>query len=133
MLLDQMLNFSPKRLYLAMFVRHFMVLLAFTSLSHPGQADEHTFFFESRIRPLLTQLCWECHSRNAEGGLRLNSREGMLKGGDRGTAIHPGAASKILLLDAVSGKDDDLKIPPEGKLSRREIKDLKQWIDQGAV
>ena len=116
-----------------MFVRHFMVLLAIISLSHPGQADEHTDFFESRIRPLLTQHCWECHSRNAEGGLRLDSREGMLQGGDRGTAVHPGAASKSLLLEAVSGKDDDLKMPPEGELSRREIEDLKQWIDQGAV
>jgi len=116
-----------------MFVRHFMVLLALTSPSQTGLADEHADFFESRIRPLLTQHCWECHSRKAEGELRLDSREGMLKGGDRGRSVRPGAAAESLLLSVVSGENADLQMPPEGELSEQEIQDLKHWIDQGAI
>ena len=93
-------------------------------------------FFESKIRPLLAEHCYSCHSAKAEklkGGLHLDSLEGMLKGGDTGSALVPGDAEKSLLIKAVRYTDADLKMPPKDKkLSARQIADLTQWVRSGA-
>src|SRR5262245_37592082 len=92
-------------------------------------------FFEKRIRPLLVQRCYECHSREAKsvkGELLLDSRAGVLKGGNSGPAVVPGEPGKSLLLKAVRHEIDDLKMPPKGKLSAAEIADLEAWIKMGA-
>jgi cytochrome c553 len=93
-------------------------------------------FFENKIRPLLADQCYSCHSVKAEktkGGLHVDSLEALLKGGDSGPALVPGDAEKSLLIKAVRYGDPDLQMPPKGKkLSDRQIADLTQWIKAGA-
>ena len=104
-------------------------------LQSTGFAADLTFF-ESKIRPLLAEHCYSCHSAKAEklkGGLYVDSLEGLLKGGDLGAALIPGDAEKSLLLKAVRYSDPDLQMPPKGKkLSDRQIADLTQWVKAGA-
>jgi hypothetical protein len=93
-------------------------------------------FFESKIRPVFVENCYKCHSQGAEkikGGLLLDTREGVLKGGDTGPAIVPGNPEKSLLITAVRYKDKDLQMPPsDKKLPDSVIADLEQWVRMGA-
>jgi len=93
-------------------------------------------FFETRVRPILVDRCYKCHSHDADkikGGLMLDTREGMLHGGDTGPAIAPGKPEDSLLVDAISYKDADLQMPPKGdKLPDNEIADITDWIRRGA-
>ena len=100
-----------------------------------GAARSDAEFFEKKIRPLLVERCYACHSRatdNPMGGLRLDSAEAMLQGGSRGPAIAPGRPKKSLLIRAISYGDPDLKMPPTGRLSHRQIRDLIRWVKRGA-
>jgi cytochrome c553 len=90
-------------------------------------------FFENRIRPLLANSCFGCHSNSAMGGLRLDSLEAMKKGGKRGAAMVPGDPEKSLLISAVKQTDPALKMPMGGKLKDAEIADLDAWVKAGAV
>src|SRR4030095_10340117 len=76
-------------------------------------------FFESKVRPALVEHCYKCHSAGAEklkGGLLLDSREGVLKGGDSGPAVVPGKPDESLLVKAVRRLDKDLAMPPKKEL-----------------
>ena len=98
-------------------------------------ADELEFF-EKRIRPVLVERCYECHSPKAEiiqGGLLLDTREGMRSGGDSGAAVIPGRPAESLLLAALRHKDDVSPMPPAGKLPNGVIDDFEHWIVDGAV
>ncbi len=101
-----------------------------------GDADEQQVkFFESKVRPVLVQHCYSCHSAKAEklkGGLLLDSREGVLKGGDSGPAIVAGQPEKSRLVQAVRQVDKDLAMPPKSKLSDAVIADLSAWVKMGA-
>ncbi len=100
-------------------------------LSDAAKSD----FFEKRIRPLLVERCYECHSAEAKkvkGGLRLNTREDLLKGGDTGPAIVPGDPDKSRLIEAVRYKNQDLQMPPKSPLSPEQVSDLEQWVKMGA-
>jgi hypothetical protein len=103
----------------------------------PGRADESIDFFESRIRPMLIRHCYECHSEElAEGNLRLDSKAGWERGGDRGPAIVPGDPASSLIMRAVSLREDKLRMPPEDAgdpLSAEELADLSRWIRHGAI
>ena len=91
-------------------------------------------FFETNIRPLLVEHCYKCHShqaKNLRGGLLLDSRAGWLKGGDTGQAIMPGKPDQSLLIKAVRYQDD-VKMPPKGKLTPKQIDLLVQWVRMGA-
>ena len=82
------------------------------------EKEQDTRLFESRIRPLLVQRCYKCHSRSAgkaEGELLLDSREGLRKGGARGPAVVPKKPDESLLLTAISHTDPDFRMPPKGK------------------
>jgi hypothetical protein len=92
-------------------------------------------FFEQRIRPLLVERCYKCHSEQAdtvEADLYVDSRAGLLKGGDHGPAIEPGEPARSLLIKAVQYEMDDLKMPPDRRLDDRQIADLEKWIKMGA-
>jgi hypothetical protein len=93
-------------------------------------------FFEAKIRPILADNCYKCHSRDADkikGGLMLDTREGMLHGGDTGPAIEPGKPEDSLIIDAISYKDADLQMPPKGaKLPDNVVADITDWIRRGA-
>lgn len=94
-----------------------------------GAEDE---FFENRIRPVLSANCAACHGTAALSGLRMDSREHLLKGGLRGPAIVPGDPDKSLLIQAVR-YEGDIKMPQGNKLKPAEIADLTEWIRKGAV
>lgn len=89
--------------------------------------------FESKVRPILAASCLSCHSSSAAGGLRLDSREGLLKGGETGPAIVVGDPEKSLLLLAVR-HTSELKMPMGGdRLTDAQIADLAAWVKGGAV
>ena len=91
-------------------------------------------FFEKKIRPILVQRCYECHSADAKalkGGLLLDSRDGWKRGGDSGPALLPNKANDSLLIKALK-HEDGLEMPPKGKLSDEVIADFVKWIEQGA-
>ena len=87
------------------------------------------------MRPLFFERCHNCHSTKAKkqrGGLLLDSRDAILKGGDSGPAVVPGQPDKSLLLQAVRYQDPDLHMPPDGKLKEPEIAVLTEWVRRGA-
>jgi hypothetical protein len=91
-------------------------------------------FFEQKIRPVLVQHCYKCHSAQAKkirGGLLLDTRDGLREGGDSGPAVVPGDPAASLLLKAIRYEDQEM--PPSGKLPDRVIADFEKWIRQGAV
>jgi mono/diheme cytochrome c family protein len=102
--------------------------------AEPTKAE--TEFFEGKIRPILANNCYKCHSHEStklKGGLSLEYRETVLKGGETGPAIVPGDPEKSLLIKAVRYIDPDLQMPPKGeKLSDAQITDLVTWIKMGA-
>ncbi len=93
-------------------------------------------FFESKIRPVFVENCYTCHSEKAEklkGGLRLDTPEGVLKGGTSGAVLVPGNPEASLLIKAVRYTDPDLQMPPKNKkLSDQQIASLEAWVKMGA-
>ncbi len=89
-------------------------------------------FFERRIRPLLAANCFSCHGKEKKGGLSLESRAGMLAGGDGGTVVALGKPDDSRLLKAVKYADEELQMPPSAKLGEQDIALLKEWIERGA-
>jgi hypothetical protein len=93
-------------------------------------------FFEAKIRPVLVERCYKCHSHDADkvkGGLMLDTHEGLIAGGDTGAAIAPGKPDDSLLIEAIRYTSDDLKMPPKGdKLSDAQITDFVEWVRRGA-
>ncbi|MBX9680670.1 MAG: DUF1553 domain-containing protein [Gemmataceae bacterium] len=102
----------------------------FFSSASVGDID----FFEKKIRPVLVEHCYSCHSPEGKirGGLRVDSRAALLEGGETRAAIVPGDPAKSLLLEALRSVGD-LKMPPKQKLPDAVIADFERWIKQGAV
>ncbi len=90
-------------------------------------------FFETRIRPILANNCFGCHTNSHLGDLRLDTLEAAKKGGKRGPAVVPGDLEKSLLIKAVRQTDPDLKMPYGGKLKASEIAELEAWVKAGAA
>src|SRR4051812_46505100 len=81
-------------------------------------------FFERKVRPLLSQNCYQCHSTKAKkqrGGLLLDSASGVQTGGDSGPVVHPGRPDDSLLIRAVRYQDEHVQMPPKGKLPARDV------------
>ena len=96
---------------------------------------DHAAFFESKVRPVLVEHCYECHSATAKklkGGLMLDSRAGIIKGGDNGPVILPGQPESSLLIQSVRHADPDLAMPPKKKIPDIAIADLESWVRMGA-
>jgi cytochrome c553 len=95
-------------------------------------------FFEKKIRPVLVDKCYKCHSADADkvkGGLLVDTRDGIRNSGDNGHAVVPGNVKSSLLLRAIQYDDSDLQMPPKkegGKLSDEIIADFEKWIAMGA-
>ena len=128
---------------MGLFVRWFngfrsvFCLVAFATAAYGGSAEPAGIeFFEKHIRPVLVEHCHQCHSAEAEkvkGGLLVDTREGLLKGGDSGPALVPGDPDKSLIIRAVRYNDENLQMPPKGKkLSDEQIKHLEEWVKIGA-
>lgn len=107
--------------------------LAISVRAAEGDAE----FFEKRIRPVLVEQCYECHSaggKSVKGGLKLDSRESLLAGGDTGPALVPGQPGKSLLLNAISHRDKELTMPPKKpRLPDAVLADFERWIGAGAI
>src|SRR4249919_2152836 len=86
-----------------------------------GAAAASPAFFEASVRPVLAANCYDCHAEERMGGLRLDSREGLLKGGRTGPAIVPGDPDKSLIIQAVRQTRDTLKMPKGGRLKPAEV------------
>jgi mono/diheme cytochrome c family protein len=112
-----------------------LVLLApLPALAQEKATPEQLEFFEAKVRPVLVQHCFECHSAKAKklkGGLLLDSRAGMLAGGDLGPALVPGEPDKTRFLEAISHKNLKLKMPQKYKLPDAVIADLTAWVKMG--
>jgi len=108
-----------------------LALLAGAS-AYPRAAVDDRDFFETKVRPVLANSCLDCHTDMRSGGLRLDSREAMLKGGKSGPALVPGDPEKSLLIQAVR-QTGALKMPKGGKLTAAEIDGLVEWVKNGAV
>ena len=101
-----------------------------------GADTKKIAFFEKKIRPILVENCYECHSEKAKkvkANLFLDTRAGWMQGGDSGTVIVPKKLGQSLLFKAISYENNDLRMPPDGKLSKEAIKNLQKWILEGAI
>jgi len=105
------------------------ILIGSTLVASAADLSEQ---FETSIRPLLAKNCYACHTQAKLGGLTINSREGLLKGGKSGPAIVPGSPDKSLLIQAINYSHPSIKMPPTGQLSRGEIDLMIAWIKDGA-
>ncbi len=104
--------------------------VAVTAQEKSAEAER---LFEAKIRPLLVERCHKCHAGTmTKGGLRLDSREAFLKGGETGPAIVVGKPDESRLMKAVRHQDG-LAMPPDGKLNETQIASLAEWIKSGAV
>jgi hypothetical protein len=114
----------------------FTALLAGVLCAVPSaRSQEGIDFFERKIRPVLVQHCYECHSiaaKKHKGDLYLDSKEGLLQGGETGPAIVPGKPDKSLLIKAIRYTDPVLKMPRKEKLPEQVIADFEKWIAMGA-
>jgi len=102
--------------------------------AEPGFTPEDVEFFEKRVRPVLVQRCYECHSQQTgkqRGGLTLDDRDAILTGGDSGPAVVPREVDKSLLVEAVRYSADGQQMPPTGKLPQAEIDLLVEWVARG--
>ena len=106
----------------------------------PGRPDRHfdaesVEYFEKKVRPLLVNNCNICHSAetNSKGGLRVDDRNGLIQGGNRGPAVVPGDPENSILIQAVLQSEDVLKMPPKKRLSAEEIAVLTKWVKDGAA
>jgi hypothetical protein len=97
--------------------------------------QEQLAFFEKKIRPVLVDNCYKCHSAEAEkikGGLVLDTRDGTRRGGETGPIIVPGSAERSKLIAALRHKNPDTAMPPKGKLADNVIADFEAWVKMGA-
>src|SRR5687768_10894492 len=110
-----------------------LTLVLVPALAGPAAGDGK--FFETRIRPLLAEHCFECHGpEKQKSGLRLDSAEAVRKGGSSGDpAVVPGDPAKSLLVKAVRHVEGVTAMPPKKKLSDRDVADLVRWVADGAV
>ncbi len=113
-----------------------ILTLLTSSASHAAPvSDTKIAFFEKTIRPILINRCYECHSvesGKSKGGLRLDSRDAVLKGGDSGPSIVAGNPDKSLVIESIRYHNQDLQMPPKGAMPAAEMKALEDWVKMGA-
>jgi hypothetical protein len=131
-------RFSDARL---MKLRHVLPLLLCSAAlprlhaTDAAVTDEQNNFFERKIRPVLIEKCYECHSaksKKVKGGLLLDTKEATLHGGDNGPAVVPGKLDESLLIEAIRYANKDMEMPPKGKLPDSVIADFETWVKMGA-
>src|SRR5262245_55418850 len=109
-----------------------LILLALFVPSAASAQSEGVDLFERKIRPVLVEHCYGCHSaeaqraKNLRGGLFLDTRAGVLKGGESGPALVPGKPAESLLLKAMR-HTEERRMPPKTKLPASVIDDFERW------
>ena len=118
-----------------------VITVVILGLASWGMAQENPLtraqvdFFEKKIRPMLVQNCYKCHSAKSEklkGELLLDTKVGTRRGGESGPAVVPGNLKESLLIESVRWSDEDLQMPPKKKLSAAQITALERWVQMGA-
>ncbi len=119
-----------------------ILVLTISSLTIPAlpatdaaMTDEQANFFERKIRPVLVEKCYDCHSAQAKkvkGSLKLDTKEAVLHGGENGPAVVPGKPDDSLLIEAIRYTNKDTQMPPKSKLPDGVVKDFEQWVKMGA-
>ena len=127
-----------KPLHLAAFLASTSSVFATEAAATDGISAEQRDFFEKKIRPVLADKCYKCHAQDSEkikGGLTLDTRDGIRRGGDNGAAVEPGNLKDSLLIEALRYENKDFAMPPKkegGKLSDAVIADFEKWVQMGA-
>jgi hypothetical protein len=109
------------------------LIVAAQSALADDRADRE--FFESKIRPVLVQECYRCHSPEAgrpKANLRLDTPEGLRKGGDNGPPVVPGKPDESLLIQAIAQSGETASMPPKKKLAEGVVRDFRKWVESGA-
>lgn len=113
-----------------------LMLGAFSAQAQQEQplSPQELEFFEAKIRPALIEHCYDCHSSEAKvkGGLQVDGKVALLKGGTTGPAIIPRQPSKSLFIKAIRYQDEDMQMPPDAKLPESVIADFEEWVRMGA-
>jgi hypothetical protein len=117
-------------------VLHLGALASALALPATELTKEQLAFFESKVRPVLAENCYKCHSLEqgkAKGGLTLDTHAGVMKGGETGAVVTPGDPARSPLITAIKYLDPDLQMPPKGeKLKDDQIAALTEWVKMGA-
>ena len=127
-----------KPFHLAAFLASTSSVFATEAAATDGISAEQRDFFEKKIRPVLADKCYKCHAQDSEkikGGLTLDTRDGIRRGGDNGAAVEPGNLQDSLLIEALRYENKDFAMPPKkegGKLSAAVIADFEKWVQMGA-
>ena len=124
--------------YRTILASQFVVLWAVVGVAAAADPTDKSGldFFEAKIRPVLVRHCYQCHSAKAaagkmlKGGLQVDTREGLLRGGENGPALIAGQPEKSLLVAAL--KHDGLEMPPKNQLPAAIVADFEKWIRLGA-
>ena len=91
-------------------------------------------FFEAKVRPVLAEHCYSCHGEKKQrGGLRLDTRDALRKGGETGPGVVPGNLDKSLLITAIRYKHADLRMPPDKQLKAEQVAALERWVSMGTA
>src|SRR5580658_4357584 len=114
-------------------VGSFLLLVVSALVGHAQSAAESSDLFETKIRPLLAEKCFACHTDARMGDLQLDTREHFLKGGKDGPIVVPGDPDASLMMKALRYTDARLKMPPTGKLSTDQLASVEAWIKAGAT
>ncbi len=118
-----------------LFARVVIVVHAVACVAGAVDSPAGVEFFEAKIRPVLVEHCYACHSaqsKRLEGGLRLDSPASIRQGGESGAIVFPGKPAESSLIAAVAYSPDASNMPPRGKLPQRVIDDFRQWVAMGA-
>ncbi|MEX2214529.1 MAG: PSD1 and planctomycete cytochrome C domain-containing protein [Phycisphaeraceae bacterium] len=127
--------YSSRTIWMPLLAALAFALVAPAPAAETEPSDQDLQFFETKVRPLLVEQCYSCHSSQAKklkAGLFMDSRQGIIKGGDTGPALVAGDPDKSLIIDAIRYENVDLQMPPKKKLSDEQIAVLTQWVKIGA-
>ncbi|MDB6039142.1 MAG: Planctomycete cytochrome [Verrucomicrobiales bacterium] len=126
---------NPGSIRMSVWIAAFLFAVGGRSAFAADSDDTREAFFEQRVRPVLVENCYECHSaksKKLKGGLRLDQRSGLLKGGETRPAVIPGNPGESLLIESIGYGNPDLQMPPKRKLPDSIIADLNRWVADGA-
>ena len=121
---------------LALFMRHHLLIhsafTAFALIGARAAAPEQIEFFEKQVRPVLADQCYKCHGpEKQKGGLRMDSREALLKGGEDGAVVVPGKPEESSLIKSINHVGDSKMPEKADKLPEAQIAALSEWVKMG--
>jgi len=135
---------STRNTKIAAFSLAFAGLVATAAFSRPttvsaaaDPAPNTTAYYTEKVQPIFQENCYRCHGGvNHRGGLQIDSKAGLMKGGHDGAVIVPGAPEKSLLISLIRHEgpaDDPMPMPPKSKISNADIATVTTWIKAGAI